>query len=103
MRASATRRVARRARAHARPRAGARPGGAAAAAGPELAARRTALDGFALALGAHDPERVIERGYAVVDDRHGNVVTSAEAARRARAVRLYFADAAVDATIEDDD
>ena len=52
---------------------------AAAAAGPELAARRTALDGFTLALGAHDPERVIERGYAVVDDRQGNVVTSAEA------------------------
>ena len=76
---------------------------AAAAAGPELAARRTALDGFTLALGAHDPERVVERGYAVVDDRHGNVLTSAEAARAARAVRLRFADAAVDATIEDDD
>jgi exodeoxyribonuclease VII large subunit len=74
---------------------------AAAAAGPELAARRTGLDGFTLALAAHDPERVVERGYAVVDDRHGHVVTSAEAAREARAVRLYFADAAVDATIED--
>jgi exodeoxyribonuclease VII large subunit len=73
---------------------------AAATAGPELAARRTALDGFTLALAAHDPERVVERGYAVVDDRHGHVVTSAEAARKARAVRLYFADAAVDATIE---
>ncbi len=75
---------------------------AAAAAGPELAARRTALDGFELALAAHDPERVVERGYAVVDDRAGNVLTSAEAARRAGAVRLSFADAAVDATIEDD-
>jgi exodeoxyribonuclease VII large subunit len=102
VRASATRRfrdertaIATRARALARR--------AAAAAGPELAARRTALDGFTLALGAHDPERVVERGYAVVDDRQGNVVTTAEAARRARAVRLYFADAAVDARIEDDD
>jgi exodeoxyribonuclease VII large subunit len=75
---------------------------AAAAAGPELAARRTALDGFTLALAAHDPDRVVERGYAVVDDRHGNVLTTADAARRARAVRLFFADAAVDATIEDD-
>ena len=46
---------------------------------------------------------MIERGYAVVDDRQGNVVTSADAARLARAVRLHFADAAVDATIEDDD
>jgi exodeoxyribonuclease VII large subunit len=76
---------------------------AAAAAGPELAARRTALDGFTLALAAHDPDRVVERGYAVVDDREGNVLTTAEAARRARAVRLYFADAAIDATIDDDD
>jgi hypothetical protein len=38
----------------------------------------------------------------VVDDRRGNVVTSADGARRAGAVRLHFADAAVDATIEDD-
>jgi exodeoxyribonuclease VII large subunit len=76
---------------------------ATAAGGPELAARRTALDGFTLALAAHDPERVLERGYAVVDDRHGHVLTSAEAAREARDVRLFFADAAVDATIEDDD
>jgi exodeoxyribonuclease VII large subunit len=75
---------------------------AAAAAGPELAARRTSLQGLVLALGAHDPERVVERGYAVVDDRRGNVVTSAQAAREAGAVRLFFADAAVDATIEDD-
>jgi exodeoxyribonuclease VII large subunit len=75
---------------------------ATAAAGPELAARRTALDGYSLALAAHDPERVVERGYAVVDDRQGNVLTSADAARRARAVRLFFADAAVDARIEDD-
>src|SRR5262249_53118227 len=74
---------------------------AAAAAGPERAARRTALDGFTVALAAHDPERVLERGYAIVDDRDGNVVTSAEAARAARAVRLRFADAAVDATIEE--
>jgi exodeoxyribonuclease VII large subunit len=76
---------------------------AAAAAGPELAARLTALDGFTLALAAHDPERVVERGYAVVDDRAGNVLTTAAAARRARAVRLFFADAAADATIDDDD
>jgi hypothetical protein len=39
----------------------------------------------------------------VVDDRQGNILTSAEAARQARAVRLHFADAALDATIEDDD
>ncbi|HEX7297719.1 MAG TPA: exodeoxyribonuclease VII large subunit [Solirubrobacteraceae bacterium] len=101
VRASATRR-GREERTATGARAQALGRRAAAAAGPELAARRTALDGFTLALAAHDPERVVERGYAVVDDRQGHVLTSAEAARRAREVRLYFADAAVDATIEDD-
>jgi exodeoxyribonuclease VII large subunit len=100
-RASATRRV-RDERAATGARASALARRAMAAAGPELAARRTALGGFTLALGAHDPERVVERGYAVVDDRHGNVLTSAEAARAARDVRLRFSDAAVDARIEDD-
>jgi exodeoxyribonuclease VII large subunit len=75
---------------------------AAAAAGPRAAGRRATLDGLALALGAHDPERVVERGYAVVDDGAGNVITSAAEARRARAVRLRFADAAVRATIDED-
>jgi exodeoxyribonuclease VII large subunit len=102
VRASATRR-ARDERAATAARASALTRRAAAAGGPELAARRTALDGFTLALAAHDPERVVERGYAVVDDRQGNVLTTAEAARKARAVRLYFADAAVDASIEEGD
>jgi exodeoxyribonuclease VII large subunit len=102
VRASATRRV-RGERAAAAARALALARRAAAAGGPELAARRTALDGFGLALAAHDPERVVERGYAVVDDRQGNVLTTAEAARQARGVRLFFADAALDATIDDDD
>src|SRR5215211_2343011 len=102
LRASATRR-ARDERTATATRARALSRRAAAAAGPELAARRTALDGFTLALAAHDPERVVERGYAVVDDREGNVLTTAAGARAARAVRLYFADAAVDATIDPDD
>jgi exodeoxyribonuclease VII large subunit len=102
VRASATRR-SREERAATAARGRALGRRAMAAAGPELAARRTALDGFTLALAAHDPERVLERGYAVVDDRHGHVLTTAEGARAARAVRLSFADATVDATIEDDD
>jgi exodeoxyribonuclease VII large subunit len=102
IRASATRRVRDEGTATAT-RARALGRRATAAGGPELAARRTALDGFTLALAAHDPERVVERGYAVVDDRKGNVLTTAEAARRAGEVRLFFADAAVDASIEDDD
>jgi exodeoxyribonuclease VII large subunit len=101
IRASATRRV-RDERSATAARASALTRRAVAAGGPELAARATALDGFTLAIAAHDPERVVERGYAVVDDRQGNVLTTAEAARAAREVRLFFADAAVDATIEDE-
>jgi exodeoxyribonuclease VII large subunit len=74
---------------------------ASAAAGPEQAARRRALDAAGAALAAHDPERTLARGYALVEDRDGELITSAEAARRAGAVRVSFADAAVDATIED--
>jgi exodeoxyribonuclease VII large subunit len=102
VRASATRR-ARDERVATAARAGALARRAAAAGGPELTARRTALDGFTLALAAHDPERVVERGYAVVDDRQGNVLTTAAAAREAGEVRLSFADAALDATIDTDD
>src|SRR4051812_23059672 len=75
---------------------------AAAAGGPRAAERRAALESLALTLAAHDPERIVQRGYAVVGDRAGGVVTSAAAARAARAVRLFFADAAVDATIEEE-
>ncbi len=61
------------------------------------------LNALALALAAHDPDRTLERGYALVTDRAGEVVTSARAARGAGAVSLRFADAAVDATITGDD
>jgi exodeoxyribonuclease VII large subunit len=76
---------------------------AAAASGPDAAGRRAALESLTLALAAHDPERVVERGYTVVDDRAGNVITSAEAARAAGGVRLFFADAAVDATVSQEE
>ncbi|HVL31781.1 MAG TPA: hypothetical protein VM299_06055, partial [Solirubrobacteraceae bacterium] len=55
------------------------------------------------ALAAHEPERTLERGYALVTDRDGEFVTTAAAARRAVDVRLRFGDAAVDATICGDD
>ena len=75
---------------------------AAAAAGPENATRRAALDGLLAALHAHDPERVVERGYAVVDDGEGNVITSAAAAREAERLRLFFGDGPVRARITDE-
>jgi exodeoxyribonuclease VII large subunit len=74
-----------------------------AAAGAREAGAAAQLKALALALAAHDPDRTLERGYALVTDHAGEVVTSAAAARGARDVRLRFADAAVDATIDRDD
>ena len=74
---------------------------AAAAAGD--ARRATRLNALAMALAAHDPDRTLERGYALVTDRDGELVVSAAAARAAGDVRLRFSDAAVDATIPGDD
>jgi exodeoxyribonuclease VII large subunit len=102
LRASATRRFTGERVALVR-QAGALERRVGAAAGPDAAGRRAALQSLELALAAHDPERVVERGYAVVDDRAGNVITSAAAARSAGDVRLFFGDAAVDATITEDE
>src|SRR3954453_13846172 len=74
---------------------------ASAGAGAERAARASRLEGLAAALAAHDPERVLERGFSVVDDGEGSVVTTAEAARGAGRVRLTFSDDSVRARIEE--
>ncbi len=74
----------------------------AGAAGRDARAA-TQLGALAMALAAHDPERTLERGYALVTDRGGELVTSAAAASAAGDVRLRFSDAAVDATITGDD
>jgi exodeoxyribonuclease VII large subunit len=76
---------------------------ASAAAGPQDRARRAALDSLAAALAAHDPERTVARGYAIVDDGAGGIVTSAARARELGDVRLFFGDGPVDATINDND
>ncbi|MCP9490128.1 MAG: exodeoxyribonuclease VII large subunit [Solirubrobacteraceae bacterium MAG38_C4-C5] len=62
--------------------------------------RRQRLDALAAALGAHDPQRMVERGYALVEDADGGVVTSAATARERGALRLRFGDGAVDATVD---
>jgi exodeoxyribonuclease VII large subunit len=66
-------------RAGLRVRAGAAALERAATAAP--ARRRRDLDRFAVALAAHDPQRTLERGYALVEDAAGEPVTSAAAAR----------------------
>ena len=74
---------------------------ASAGAGAEADSQRRALEGLGLALEAHDPRRVLDRGYAIVDDREGGLVTSAARARELGALRVTFADASVDARIEE--
>jgi exodeoxyribonuclease VII large subunit len=67
--------------------------------GSERAARERELHRLALALAAHDPERTLARGYALVEDRAGQPLASAAAARAARDIRLRFHDDAVDAEV----
>ncbi len=55
-----------------------------------------------MTLRAHDPERTLERGYALAETDAGEPVTSADSAVAAAAVRLRFADGRVKAKIEGD-
>ena len=65
--------------------------------------RPVELKRLALALAAHDPQRTLARGYALVEDpASGHPVSSAAAARAAGRVRLRFADDAVAARIEEE-
>ena len=58
------------------------------------------LERLRLALDAHDPERALERGYALVEDAAGELVVSAAAARSAGRVSVRFHDDRVTARIE---
>jgi exodeoxyribonuclease VII large subunit len=69
----------------------------AAAAG--LRGRREALRKAMVTLRAHDPERTLERGYALAETTEGEAVTSAGAAVAAGQVKLRFADGRVEAEI----
>ncbi len=50
------------------------------------------LDGLSLAERAHDPDRTLDRGYALVAGDDGDPVTSAAAARERDRVVIRFAD-----------
>jgi exodeoxyribonuclease VII large subunit len=58
------------------------------------------LAGRALALSGHDPQRTLERGYALVQTPKGEPIAGAEQARRAGKVRVRFADDTVAARIK---
>jgi exodeoxyribonuclease VII large subunit len=68
---------------------------AALTQGADLAVRRRDLDRLAVALTAHDPQRTLERGYALVEDAAGEPVTTADAARRHRHLNLRLHDGRV--------
>jgi exodeoxyribonuclease VII large subunit len=65
--------------------------------------RPAELERLGLALAGHDPERTLARGYALVEDRDGEPVTSAATARTQAAVALRFSDGRVAARIADDE
>jgi exodeoxyribonuclease VII large subunit len=71
------------------------------AEGAEMERRRAALHRAEVALRAHEPERTLERGYALVEDREGEPVTDTVGAAAAERVKLRFADGAVGAKIEE--
>jgi exodeoxyribonuclease VII large subunit len=71
------------------------------AAGAEMARRRDGLRQVEVALRAHEPERTLERGYALAETGDGEPVTSAARAVAAGRVKLRFADGRVGATIEE--
>ena len=67
-----------------------------------IARRRHDLDRLSVALSAHDPDRTLARGYALVEGPHDELVTSAPAARRARRLSLRFSDGRVPARVDED-
>ncbi|HTX45875.1 MAG TPA: exodeoxyribonuclease VII large subunit [Solirubrobacteraceae bacterium] len=73
--------------------------GAARAQSSDTPRRRTELERLALALAAHDPERTLERGYALVEDKAGDPLTSAESARDAVRLTVRFHDGRVPAQV----
>jgi exodeoxyribonuclease VII large subunit len=58
--------------------------------------RADPLEAFRLALAAHEPQRTLERGYALVEGPDGAPVTSAEAARSLDRMTVRLHDGAVD-------
>jgi exodeoxyribonuclease VII large subunit len=68
---------------------------ARAASGADQAQHARNLERLALALAAHEPQRALERGYALVEDPSGEPVTSAAAAREHPELRLRLHDGTV--------
>jgi exodeoxyribonuclease VII large subunit len=72
------------------------------AVGADMEKRRAALQRALVTLRAHEPERTLERGYALVESEGGVPLTSAQATAAAEAVKLRFADGTGGARVEGD-
>ena len=59
------------------------------------------LERLMLALAGHDPQRTLERGYALVQSREGEPIATAAQARIARKLHLRFADDTVPAKVRE--
>jgi exodeoxyribonuclease VII large subunit len=68
----------------------------------ERSKRQVELERLALALAAHDPQRTLARGYALVEDRAGEPLSSARAAREAKDIRLRFSDGVAPARVSEE-
>jgi exodeoxyribonuclease VII large subunit len=72
------------------------------AVGADMEKRREALRQATVTLRAHEPERTLERGYALVEGDGGEPLTSAAEARAAERISLRFSDGRVRARPERD-
>jgi exodeoxyribonuclease VII large subunit len=93
------REVAAAAATMSRARLGTRAAALSRAAGALEARRREALRAHAAAIGGHDPERALERGYAIALDADGRPLASAAAVREASDFELRMADGRVPARV----
>ncbi|HEY5942623.1 MAG TPA: exodeoxyribonuclease VII large subunit [Solirubrobacterales bacterium] len=69
----------------------------------DMERRREALKRAAVALRAHEPERTLERGYALVEGEGGEPLTSAAEAGAAERISLRFSDGRIRAKPEPGD
>jgi exodeoxyribonuclease VII large subunit len=74
---------------------------AARASSSDQLRRRADLERLALTLAAHDPERTLARGYALVEDRDGSPLASAGEVRDAGEVNLRLHDGRVPAEVKE--
>ena len=70
------------------------------AAGADMEKRQAALQRALVTLRAHEPERTLERGYALAEGSGGEPLTSAAAAAAAGEVKLRFADGRLRARVD---